>query len=177
VRIADLPDSSLHMLRVGQVRHVLSASPAYLATRGRPASLADLRNHDVIWGEDEVAPHRGWGLDDVRRSGRAARLSINNVEAAVSAAIAGLGVIRTVWSQIADRAPAGRLGRLLTDTPAPALRVCMLYQGGRTNHPNVRAFIEAVRNHLDGMSLWLSPFQSPVAGPSRPMHHSRRGGS
>jgi DNA-binding transcriptional LysR family regulator len=153
VRIADLPDSSLHMLRVGQVRHVLSASPAYLATRGRPASLADLRNHDVIWGEDEVGPHRGWGLDDVRRSGRAARLSINNVEAAVSAAIAGLGVIRTLSYQIADHAAAGRLEPLLTDTPAPALPISLLYQGGRKNHPNVRAFIEAVKNHLDGMSL------------------------
>src|SRR5699024_9219815 len=32
VRIADLPDSSLHMLRVGEVSRVFAASPAYLAT-------------------------------------------------------------------------------------------------------------------------------------------------
>lgn len=153
VRIADLPDSSLHMLGVGQVRHVLSAGPAYLATHGRPKSLADLRNHDVILGEDEVGPHRGWGLDDVRRFGRPARLSVNNVEAAVSAAIAGLGVIRTLSYQIADHAAAGRLELLLTDDPAPALPISLLYQGGRKNHPNVRVFIEAVKGYLNGISL------------------------
>src|SRR5690606_26772247 len=90
VRIADLPDSSLHMLRLGEVRRVFCASPSYLEKRGRPTSLADLRDHDVIWVEDETGPHRGWGLDTVKRSGRPARLVVNNMEAAVTAACAGL---------------------------------------------------------------------------------------
>jgi len=37
VRIADLSDSSLHAIRVAEVRRVLVASPAYLAERGVPA--------------------------------------------------------------------------------------------------------------------------------------------
>jgi DNA-binding transcriptional LysR family regulator len=36
VRIADLPDSALHMRKVGEVRRVLSASPAYLREKGEP---------------------------------------------------------------------------------------------------------------------------------------------
>lgn len=153
IRIADLPDSSLHMLRIGQVRRVLSASPTYLATRGRPTSLSDLRDHDVIWVEDEAGPHRGWGLDDVRRSGRPARLSVNNVGAAVSAAVAGLGVVRTLSYQITDDVAAGRLERLLTDDAAPALPISLLFQSGRKDHPNVRAFVEAAKRHLRGISL------------------------
>ncbi len=153
VRIADLPDSSLHMLRVGGVRRVLSASPAYLATRGRPASLSDLRHHDVIWIEDEAGPQRGWGLDEVRRFGRPARLSVNSMEAAISAAAAGLGVVRTLSYQIADEVVAGRLEPLLVDDAAPQLPISLLFQGGRKNHPNVRAFIEAAKHRLQGMSL------------------------
>ncbi|TEA71939.1 LysR family transcriptional regulator [Allopusillimonas ginsengisoli] len=153
VRIADLPDSSLHMLRVGEVRRVFTASPAYLATHGRPTSLSDLRLHDVIWIEDEAGPHRGWGLDEIRRFGRSARLSVNNVETAVSAAVSGFGVIRTLSYQVADELAAGRLERLLADDTAPALPISLLFQSGRKHHPNVRAFIEAAKHHLRGLSL------------------------
>lgn len=153
VRIADLPDSSLHMLQVGEVKRMFSASPAYLATHGRPTSLPELGRHDVIWIEDEAGPHRGWGLDEIRRFDRSARLSVNNVEAAVSAAVSGLGVIRTLSYQIADELAAGRLEHLLTDDTTPMLPVSLLFQSGRKNHPNVRAFIEAAKHHLRGTSL------------------------
>lgn len=153
VRIADLPDSSLHMLRVGEVRRVFSASPDYLATHGRPSSVSELGCHDVIWTEDEAGPHRGWGLDEIRRFGRSARLSVNNVEAAVSAAVSGLGVIRTLSYQIADELEAGWLEQLMTEDTAPTLPVSLLFQSGRKSHPNVRAFIEAAKRHLRGASL------------------------
>lgn len=152
VRIADLPDSSLHMLRVGEVRRVFTASPDYLAEYGRPTTLADLRQHEVIWIEDEAGPHRGWGLDEARRFGRTARFSVNNMEAAVSAAISGLGVVRTMSYQVADELAAGRLELLLPDDPAPTLPISLLFQSGRRSHPNVRAFIEAAKRHLQGSS-------------------------
>lgn len=153
VRIAHLPDSSLHMLRLGEVRRVFSASPAYLAAHGRPASLADLREHDVIWIEDEAGPHHGWGLDTTKRSGRPARLTVNNMRAAVSAAVAGLGIVRTLSYQIVDEVAAGRLERLLPDDAAPSLPISLLFQSGRKNHPNVRAFVNAAKHHLQGTSL------------------------
>ncbi len=153
IRLAELPDSSLHMLRLGEVRRVFSASPAYLNESGRPTSLADLRDHDVIGVEDEAGPHRGWGLDAVRRSGRAARLSVNNADAAIAAAIAGLGVVRTLSYQITAFVDAGRLECLLTDDETPALPISLLFQSGRKDHPNVRAFIAVAKRYFDNASL------------------------
>jgi DNA-binding transcriptional LysR family regulator len=153
VRIADLPDSSLQMLRLGEVRRIFSASPAYLAARGRPTSLADLRDHDVIWVEDEAGPHRGWGLNDVKWSGRQVRLSVNNMDAAISAAASGLGVVRTLSYQIAVEVITGRLEHLFPDDVAPVLPISLLFQSGRKNHPNVRAFIEVAKRHLRESSL------------------------
>lgn len=153
VRIAQLPDSALHGVHIGEVRRVLSASPEYLALRGRPASLSDLREHDLIWIEDETGPQRGWGLDAAARTGRQARLSVNNVDAAVAAAVAGLGVVRALSYQISDHVAAGRLERLLTDEEMPALPVSLVFQSGRKQHPNVRAFIELARRHLQGALL------------------------
>jgi DNA-binding transcriptional LysR family regulator len=37
VRIGELPDSNQHAIRVGEVRRVICASPAYLARYGRPS--------------------------------------------------------------------------------------------------------------------------------------------
>lgn len=153
VRIANLPDSSLHMLRVGKVRRVFSASPAYLSTRSRPATLTDLRDHDLIRVEDEDGPHRGWGLDALTRANRPARLVVNNMDAAVAAAVAGLGVVRTLSYQIAGHVASERLERLLTDDASPALPISLLFHSGRKDHPNVRAFVEVARRQLQEAPL------------------------
>ncbi|SDL95499.1 transcriptional regulator, LysR family [Franzmannia pantelleriensis] len=142
VRIAELPDSSLHMLRVGEVRRVMSASPSYLAARGRPTTRADLRDHDVIRVEDEVG-----------RSAGPARLTVNHMDAAIAAAVAGLGVVSSLSYQVAEDVAAGRLETILSDDTAPALPISLLFQSGRRDHPNVRAFIDAARQHLQGVSL------------------------
>lgn len=153
VRIADLPDSSLHMLRIGQVRRVLSASPHYLKEQGEPATLADLRHHDLITIEDEAGPNQGCGLEESGRSGRSPRLLVNNMDAAISAAVAGLGIIRALSYQIADHEAAGRLQRVLVDEPAPALPISLLFQSGGKDRPNIRAFIDVARRRFSGTIL------------------------
>jgi DNA-binding transcriptional LysR family regulator len=153
VRIADLPDSSLHMLRIGEVRRVLSASPAYLAARGEPATLADLRHHDLIAVEDEIGPHRRWGVEGRQRSSKPPRLSVNSVDAAIVAAVSGLGVVHTLSYQISDHVAAGRLQRVLADDPAPSVPVSLLFQSGRRDRPNIRAFSEVARHQLGGAAL------------------------
>ncbi len=147
VRIAELPDSALHMLRVGEVRRTLSASPAYLAARGHPTSMADLRRHDVIAVEDEAGRPHG------PIPGLTPRLIVNSVDAAISAAVAGSGIVRALSYQVADHIAAGRLIRLLPDDPSPALPVSLLFQSGRKNHPNLRAFIDTAQRRLRGADL------------------------
>ena len=48
VRIAHLPDSGLTAVRVGAMRRVVVASPAYLAEHGAPATPADLPAHAAV---------------------------------------------------------------------------------------------------------------------------------
>ena len=153
VRIADLPDSALHMLRVGQARRILSASPAYLGRRGRPMTLSDLRKHDLIAVEDEVGLNREPGGGGGRRPGRAPRLSVNSVDAAISAAVADFGIIQTLSYQVADHIEAGRLQRVLPEAPAPDIPISLLFQGGRKDRPNIRAFADIAKRRLD--KAWL----------------------
>src|SRR5690554_1215187 len=125
----------------------ITASPAYLAVHGRPTSLAELAQHQLIWVEDELGPHRGWGLDEVRRSGHAPRFSVNNTEAAVAAAVAGLGVIRTLSCQVTEQLASGQLGLRLAEDNAPRVPVSLLLQGGRRNRAHAPAFIDGGRAH------------------------------
>lgn len=48
LRIGTLPDSSLKVIRLGEVRRITCASPAYLAGHERPLQPADLTRHDCI---------------------------------------------------------------------------------------------------------------------------------
>ena len=48
IRIGQLPDSTLRAIRVGQVRRVVCAAPAYLASHGIPKTPADLAGHQII---------------------------------------------------------------------------------------------------------------------------------
>ncbi len=59
LRIGDLPDSSLIATRLGAVRRVTCASPAYLAARAAPAVPQDLADHDVISFESVSSPPLG----------------------------------------------------------------------------------------------------------------------
>lgn len=149
VRIAELSDSSLHALRVGEVRRVLVASPAYLAARGTPATVASLRDHDLIafdnFSRNDEWRFAGLGHAVIRFK---PRLLTNSVDAAIDAAIDGLGIARTLSYQVMRHVADGRLALVLDDLAPPAAPVSILYQANRQRSPNVRAFVTAARRYF-----------------------------
>lgn len=153
VRIADLPDSAFHMMKVGEVRRVLSASPLYLDDKGETARAGDLRHHRLIAIENETGAQRAWDVDHGRGGREPARLSVNSVEAGIDAAIAGLGIVRTLSYQVAEHLRAGRLRQIAMETSGPALPVSLLFQSGRRDTPNIRAFADLARERLRGAAL------------------------
>ena len=149
VRIGAPPDSALHMVKIGEVRRVFSASPTYLRERGEPSRVADLHDHALIAIEDEAGARIDWRpRSDRRKRPVAARLSVNSVDAAISAAVAGLGIVRTLSYQVSEHLSDGRLQPVLAQESSPPLPVSLLFQSGRRNTPNIRAFIAAARRRL-----------------------------
>ncbi len=149
VRIGDLADSSLHALRLTEVRRVLIASPAYLAARGEPTTPTDLRGHDIIAFEG-FALNGEWRfgpkLETVVRC--EPRLLTDSIEAAIDAAIEGIGIARTLSYQVDHHVAAGRLRYLLTDLEPPPWPVNLVYQANRLRSPNVRVFLDEARRAL-----------------------------
>lgn len=144
VRIGRLADSSLVARRVGQVRRLLVASPAYLAARGTPRTPAELASHDVIFTSN-LARTLEWRF---RRAGRdhpvrlTPRLIVNEVESMLIAVRAGRGIGRPLSYQVADDLASRTLLRLLPEFEPPPLPVQLVVPSARHLAPKVRAFLD-----------------------------------
>jgi DNA-binding transcriptional LysR family regulator len=140
LRIGPLPDSSLVARRLGTVRRVICASPAYLAARGTPLVPGDLAAQDCI-SFTALGPPERWMIGEQAVAVRP-RLAVNTAEAAIDAAVAGLGITRVLSYQVAAACREGRLVTLL-DAFAPApVPVSLVHVGQGRMPQKLRAFLD-----------------------------------
>jgi DNA-binding transcriptional LysR family regulator len=142
VRIGALPDSSLIAARVGSIRHITCASPAYLASRGRPSSPQELRNHDCI-SFTALSPVERWSFAGPKpqRVNLHPRLTVNTAEAAIDAAVAGLGITRVLSYQAARPVADGSLRLILENFEPEEMPVNILHREDRLPQAKVESFI------------------------------------
>lgn len=149
IRIGDLADSALHAVRLGKVRRVLAASPAYLEAHGTPASVPDLKRHSIV-AVTGLSPSDEWRFGPAGRASILVRprLILNSVDAGIAAVTQGLGIGRFLSYQVDQEVRAGSL-RLVLETAAPdPVPVHIVFQGARSNSPNIRAFVETTGAHI-----------------------------
>lgn len=151
VRLAPLPDSTLHAVRLGEVRTLLCAAPDYLVRRGIPATPGDLESHACI-GLNAEGDRELWSF--ATSPGRArsisvrTRLSVNNAGAAIDAALRGQGVVRVRSYQVGEHLACGRLVRLLPEAEPAATPVSLVFHPERARRGALRAFIDYVTPEL-----------------------------
>ena len=144
VRIGHLPESTLIAMRLGVIRRVVCASPAYLAARGAPAEPLDLIGHDCIAFDRTTAPIvwsfmvDGSAVEVPVRS----RLVVTTAEAAIDAAIDGVGLTRVLSYQVATAVAAGKLVVLLQEYEVPPSPVSLVYRGQARLPLKSRAFLD-----------------------------------
>ncbi len=152
VRIGELPDSSMRALRVGSVRHMLVAAPAYLERHGSPKVPQDLRQHTLI-ASAAGGFGRGWRFSDTAGDNPLkidARLTVNSNDAAISAAQAGFGIARLLSYQVRTEIEAGALQVLMPQYEPPGYPVHILHRESRHASARVRAFIDLLAQRLRG---------------------------
>lgn len=163
LRIGALPDSGLIATRVGEVRHVVCAAPAYLATHGAPATPDELARHRVISFES-VSTGGAWPFrqNGVARTGAfCSRLSVNTIDAALDAGRAGAGLVRALSYQVNEDVRAGRLRLVLEDFEAAPRPVHLVYAPQGRLPLKLRAFIDfavpRLRDRLTRAALPATP--------------------
>jgi DNA-binding transcriptional LysR family regulator len=149
LRIGPLADSSLAARRVGQVRRLWVASPAYLKRRGTPAGPADLARHEALLGT--VRANGEWVFGGARRGAPvrlAGRLRVDDVETRLRAAREGRGIAQLLSYQVADELASGRLVRLLQAWERPPLPVHLVTKGRAHRAPKIEAFLDFAAQRL-----------------------------
>jgi DNA-binding transcriptional LysR family regulator len=142
VRIGVLGDSTAIARKIGTVRRVVVAAPSYLAKAGTPSAPRDLADHATI-----VSPAgrvmEGWAFrrDGLTRSVRVeGRFILNGTDAAVAAAVAGLGILSTGDLSVTNELETGRLVRVLPDWEMGSADINVVLPAGRAAKPSARAF-------------------------------------
>ena len=146
VRIGKLPDSSMVATQIGVMRTVTCASPALLAHHGIPQKPGDLLRFPCV-SVDTLTPSSGWRFQS-GRSGAAVdipvvpRLAVTTTEAAVQAAIRGVGVVRLLHYQVVEAIERDEL-RIVLKTHEPDLAPVQLVHASRGQMPlKMRRFLD-----------------------------------
>lgn len=144
IRIGALPDSSLRAIRVGQVRRVVCAAPAYLEQYGSPQAPDDLVQHRIV-AATSVSAGSEWTFV-IKKEKIGVRLSpnilVNSNDGALEAAKSGFGLTRLISYQVASELSAGTLKTVLADFEEASLPVHVIHREGRHGSAKVRSFVD-----------------------------------
>ena len=153
IRIGELADSSLVSVRLGEMRRVVVASPAYVAQHGAPQSADELAQHNCL----SLGPQRGWTLrvdGEVRAVRVAGTLECNDGAVLHEWALAGKGLSwRSLW-EVGDDIAAGRLVSVLDDLAAPPVGIYAVFPQRRQLPLRVRLFIDLLRQTYGNADYW-----------------------
>lgn len=142
--VGDLPDSNFRTRTVGRIPILTLAAPEYLAQRGTPETPADLAAHDTI---GIISTVTGRTVDWLFRQGKSTirvhpegHLAIENAEAAVVAASAGLGLVQVASYLVYRDVRAQRLVPVLTACQPPAPEIRLLAPASALKPRKLRVF-------------------------------------
>jgi DNA-binding transcriptional LysR family regulator len=156
IRIANLPDSSFIARRLLPIRHLLCASPAYLAKHGTPTSAQHLQQHVCLAYSNQATPGL-WQYrapDGINGSVLVpAKLKANNGDFLLQAALAGHGLILHPTFYLRDALASGALVALLTDHAWPELNAYAIYPPTRHLSSRVRALVDFLAERLGELNI------------------------
>lgn len=155
IRIGELKDSSMRARKLGEVSLVTVASPSYIQCYGQPAHPNQLKQHTLIasssndFSRDWQFMEQGSKLSQRIQP----RLTVTTNQAAIDAAISGLGIARAVSYQVADVLERQQLSLILTDYQPKPLPIHIIHQESHHSSSKVRAFIDLMLELFEQQAL------------------------
>jgi DNA-binding transcriptional LysR family regulator len=158
IRITGNPAPMMVARRIGPVRWVTCASPAYLKRHGTPRTPQELSDHQCLGYLGLPVQHSGWryrvGNKEVimQPSGKC---RVNNSEVLLQLALGGFGIVMFPTYVLGPYLKSGRLKEILTDSVAnPDTSLYATYLPNRYMQPKVRAFIDHLMEHFGPEPYW-----------------------
>ncbi|MEA9753645.1 LysR family transcriptional regulator [Xanthomonas campestris] len=161
VRVGTVEDTSLVGRPLGVLRIINVASAQYLAQRGVPQTLEDLAQHDLVHYVSTLGQrspgfeyHDGAQYHWLPMRGP---VTVNNGDAYLAAARAGLGIIQAPASPLQAHLDSGALVEVLARMAPEPMPVTLLYAQRRHLPQRVRLFMD-----------WIAQVMAPHLEPHLP---------
>ena len=157
VRISRGGSPALVSRKLATTRHLICASPDYVARHGTPASPEDLKDHACIAYTYSDSVDEWRLLDDTGKEHSVAVRHImrtNNGDTARAAALAGLGIVRQPTFLIGEDLRRKRLVPLLTGYRMPETDVLAVYPSRRHLSAKVRVMVDFLAEAFRGTPPW-----------------------
>jgi DNA-binding transcriptional LysR family regulator len=155
VRIASLPDSSLVARRLCPMPRYTVAAPSYLKKHGRPTHPMHLAQHKCF-GYTYLATQNTWHFFNAKGEQVSVRpagqLRVNNGEALVPAAIAGLGIANLPDFIIGEAIAAKQVEVILKDWKQAEGAVHLVMPPGGPRPARVEVLIEFLASRLSKLA-------------------------
>jgi DNA-binding transcriptional LysR family regulator len=158
VRISRLADSTMTAKKLAPCHTALCGAPAYLAGRGMPRRVADLKDHNCLgYTLSRTVGSDRWsfGVDGRVTVPISGNLRANNGDVLVAAAVAGQGLVYQPTFLVGAEIRAGRLVSIALDHPLVELPgIFALYPSDRRPPAKVRAFIDFLGQQFGSLPPW-----------------------
>lgn len=148
MRIGELSDSTMVARRLYEARFLCVASPDYLKRHGQPRHPEELAKHNCLgYFSASLGRSARWNF---KKDGQpythapTGTLHLNNSEALVDLASAGVGIICMLETSLFRAVREGRLVPILQDWDTQSMPVSALYWPSRHLSAKVRVFIDFI---------------------------------
>ncbi len=147
IRGGALNDPSLIARRLGSLKFVTCATPGYLATHFTPSHPTDLETNHQMVRYFFAGTNRRLPLEFVKGDERISVdanyfVSVNDSNALLAAALAGMGVLQTLMFMAEPHFKTGALVQLLEDWSLEPNPIYIVYSPNRHLSARVRVFVE-----------------------------------
>lgn len=170
VRLGNLPDSDLIATRIGTMRMITCATPAFLSAQGIPRTIEDLQHIPCLLNKNQTALS-GWRLRDPKTGGvlvvpLAPRLASSN-EAIAEAALLGIGLANLPYYQAYDAIADGRLVPVMEEFEAEPGPIHLVHAGRGKLPLKMRRFLDfaAPRIRAQVARFGAPPSDTPPVAP------------
>ncbi|WP_299356056.1 LysR family transcriptional regulator [uncultured Shimia sp.] len=152
LRLGPLGDCELRCRKVGETTMRLVASHDYIAINGKPDTIDDLKDHQLIHSSGSSAEAR-WLLSSTigqpRHVRNVGKLVVNDGTSQLMAARAGLGIAHLPDFLCSEALGNAEVVEILPTLPTRRIGVLALHSATQHTPSKIRAFIDFLANNLD----------------------------
>jgi DNA-binding transcriptional LysR family regulator len=160
IRMGPMPDSALMTTRLASLKRYMCASPQYMASRGYPATLEELADHETVEMLGMDGKPRTWNLTDA--TGESVdvsvrpRLFVNDPLTIYRAVLNGAGIGCLTAYLCAPDIESGRLVQLFPELAIPDVDVNIVFPSSKALSPSARAFVDYMKESSVPGSWWMN---------------------